>query len=112
MTMNDNDEKDSLYVEIRDFLEEHPISELLAMVATVIECEKEVEREIKIDDPLAIKTLLYLTNSALPSALPLTELDRKSIEYLADRYRKSAKNGEENSDTFLTHLAKNPSKGA
>ena len=35
--------KNNLYNEIRDFLEEHPISELMEIVADVIAYEKESE---------------------------------------------------------------------
>lgn len=41
MSMYDNGEKDDLYYYITEFLKEHPISELLDMVATAIKYEKE-----------------------------------------------------------------------
>jgi hypothetical protein len=36
-----NRNKNDLYDEIKEFLEEHPISELMKIVSDVIECEKE-----------------------------------------------------------------------
>jgi len=41
MSMYDNSEKDNLYYEIKDFLKGHKVSELLDMVATAVEYEKE-----------------------------------------------------------------------
>ena len=43
MSMYNNNSKDNLYNEIRDFLEEHRISELMEIVTDVIEYEKESE---------------------------------------------------------------------
>ncbi len=36
-----NRNKNDLYDEIKEFLEEHPISELMQIVSDVIRCEKE-----------------------------------------------------------------------
>ena len=36
-----NSNKNDLYDEIKEFLEEHPISELMQIVSDVIRCEKE-----------------------------------------------------------------------
>ena len=41
MSMYDNEEQDTLYYYMAEFLEEHEVSELLDMVATVVRHEKE-----------------------------------------------------------------------
>lgn len=41
MSMYDNDDKDTLYYYIAEFLKEHEVSELLDMVATAVRYEKE-----------------------------------------------------------------------
>ena len=45
MSMYDNLQKDNIYDEIKSFLEEHPVSELLQIIADVIELEVESEDE-------------------------------------------------------------------
>lgn len=43
MSMYDDESKDTLYYYMTEFLEEHKVSELLDMVATVVRYEKEEE---------------------------------------------------------------------
>lgn len=43
MSMYNNLQKDNIYDEIKGFLEEHPVSELLQIIADVIELEVENE---------------------------------------------------------------------
>lgn len=41
MSMYDNEDKDTLYYYMAEFLKEHKVSELLDMVTSVVRCEQE-----------------------------------------------------------------------
>ena len=40
MSMYDNEDKDEIYYDIRRFLEDHPVSELLQIIADAVEVDE------------------------------------------------------------------------